>query len=274
MVADASTVQPANTQRSRLAAVPEDQSAGTVESGDWRKSPGRRVGGAPAQGSSVDVFHGEPRSRFAQSGSGVVGGDPNGAVFASKPWAAPSVQALTRQVGAAHTRSHTVAGRNTGRLAGTADPLIVEGRLGEVLSAVGRQEDHRLASDALAEAQTLRYCAAGNRYPRASEATTTGARRGKAFGAVYEHRDCFGKPKYVGHTGAAPEESFAEDARRHQGIKNLLSYEEGRSAVVWSGVAPAAGDMERITARIVEARAREQHLQKLQSPKPYSRHGY
>mmetsp|Transcript_19770 Transcript_19770/g.36825 ORF Transcript_19770/g.36825 Transcript_19770/m.36825 type:complete len:288 (-) Transcript_19770:22-885(-) len=203
-----------------------------------------------------------------------------GDAFSSRPWAAPSVQNLTAQLG--KTRE--------------AHALVVEGRHGDVLTAVGSEKDHSIANTVLSHAQeierqkrremmpslhaghTPRHLPASSR-----DATRTGPRE---FGVVYEHRDCFGKPKYVGHTSGVPEKRFSEDARKHQGVRNLLAYQQGRSDVVWAGSAAGSvgssragapggtSTMKAITEGIVEQRAQEQHLQKLKGPKPYSRHGY
>jgi hypothetical protein len=177
---------------------------------------------------------------------------------------------------------------------------VVEGRHGDVLTAVGSSKDHSIATAVLSriqetakqqtqQQQTQSSQHAGHTHPRfppRSAIAAGGRATPRQFGVVYEHRDCFGKPQFIGHTGGVPEQRFAEDSTQHQGVRNLLTYQEGRSEVVWAGTSAAAasigagggggggGTMENITQSIVEQRAQEQHLDKLRGPKPYSRHGY
>ena len=115
--------------------------------------------------------------------------------------------------------------------------------------------------------------------PWGPQPSSTNRPTGRAFGAVYEHRDCFGKPKFVGSTtDRAPEEAFVADARQHQAVRNMLVHQGGQSNVVWAG----AGDgrvlgpqeMQTITQGIVARRAKKLEVEKLRSIKPYSRHGF
>jgi hypothetical protein len=55
---------------------------------------------------------------------------------------------------------------------------------------------------------------------------------------VYEHRDCFGVPRYVGQTELVPEEQFRADLD-HPGVRKTLRQprtgRQGSSEVVWAG---------------------------------------
>jgi hypothetical protein len=55
---------------------------------------------------------------------------------------------------------------------------------------------------------------------------------------VYEHRDCFGVPRYVGQTVLVPEEQFRADLD-HPGVRKTLRQprtgRQGSSEVVWAG---------------------------------------
>jgi hypothetical protein len=175
-----------------------------------------------------------------------------------------------------------------------AHALVVEGRHGDILTAVGSDEDHSVANAVLSLAQEreqqmrlqgMPSLHAGHT-PRFLPESARGAARNtpRQFGVVYEHRDCFGKPKFVSHTGGVPERSFSDDAARHLGVRNLLGYQEGSSEVVWAGtsavpvgiggIVGGVDTMQSITQSIVQKRAQEHHLEKLRGPKPYSRHGY
>lgn len=234
---------------------------------EWQSTPSYTIGG----GSSCSTA----RSVRTGGGSKVIA-DRN--VFKTKPWAAPSVQELSGQMGRVRE----------------ADPLVVEGPAGDILTAVGSRTDHRIAGDVLSRVQHSRI-QRGEAMPRGPPVPLTtssksnpagppptssnrGSRAGvRSFGAVYEHRDCFGVPKYVGHTDDPPEQKFAQDASQHQAVRNMLTYESGRSNVVWAGTGSyplGPQEMQSITSSIVERRAKELHMQKLSGPKPYSRHGY
>ena len=55
-----------------------------------------------------------------------------------------------------------------------------------------------------------------------------------AFGCVYEHRDCFGRARFVGDTASVPEEQFEKDRKAHRGVGYLLSEKHGgTSEVIW-----------------------------------------
>jgi hypothetical protein len=171
-----------------------------------------------------------------------------------------------------------------------AHALVVEGRHGDVLTAVGSNKDHTIANEVLSRAQEMERqrrqsrmpTLHAGRTPRHLPPSSRDATRStpREFGVVYEHRDCFGKPQFVSHTGGVPEKSFSQDAKQHQGVRNLLTYQDGRSDVVWAGsaaISVGAGSsslMQTITHGIVEKRAQDHQLEKLKGPKPYSRHGY
>ena len=224
------------------------------------------------------------------------------------PFLLSSLQNLTQQLGK-NRQAHA---------------LVVEGRHGDILTAVGSDTDNSIASAVLSRAQQIkqehdhrlrqgqgqgqgqgqykvdsarhvldetRTLHAGHtpRFPSLS-ARDSGPPRWRAtpqkpqFGVVYEHRDCFGKPQFIGHTGGVPEQRFSEDVGLHQGVRNLLVYQHGKSEVVWAGTSAASlgvgaqtggeSTMQTITQSIVEQRAQIHQLEKLKGPKPYSRHGY
>ena len=245
--------------RSQLSCVPEHGTdIGAAASTDWTRTPGTVLGG----GRRVDR-----NSNLSRTGAAIIA---RRNVFREEPWKAPSVQALTRQMG----RS------------ANARPLLVEGPAGPVISAVGQQRDHSIASDVLGRAQESRV-RAGIAMPRGVNSPANQQQRGQrrkrrqrpaqSFGAVFEHRDAFGKPKFIGRTDSTPEARFAQDIQQHQTIRNMMTYQQGRSDVVWSGVGQyplGPEEMSRITEKIVEERSKKLHAQKLRGPKPYSRHGY
>ena len=173
-----------------------------------------------------------------------------------------------------------------------AHALVVEGPTGDVLTAVGTDKDNSIANRILSDTQRSKKEQNNEDMNRTLNAGHTprfvshhpSKHKTKAtpreFGVVYEHKDCFGKPKFIGHTGKVPEKQFSEDASQHQAVRNLLTYEQGKSEVVWAGTGAlsraggGADTMENITKRIVDERAKELELNKLRGPKPYSRHGY
>ena len=190
-----------------------------------------------------------------------------------------------------------------------SQPLLVEGMAGDVLSAAGSNRDHALASDVLARAQQERVRrgvpmptappapwrsreAGGGRMPGGGRRLGRGGasivggghggrggrrRNERSFGAVYEHRDCFGCPKYISDTDGVPERAMAHDARKHKGVRDMMTYQGGRSNVVWAGTGSfplGPNEMKTITTKIVERRAQTLKIQKLGGPKPYSRHGW
>ena len=183
-------------------------------------------------------------------------------------------------------------------------PMIVEGPRGTSLRAVGCQEDHQVAGDALGQIlanrrrkdgqeillpppmETMDTEGGGGR--RAAEAedalghVQTRGNRSRSdyiFGAVYEHTDSFGRPKVVGSTALTPEQQFLEDGRNHSAVSRLLTVEQGSSHVVWAGIGRRSagvgeGEMAVIRESVVHERAKRMHIGKLGSIKPYSRHGF
>ena len=193
-------------------------------------------------------------------------------VLAKQPWRAPSVQRLAQQLG-------------TNKL---VQPMMVEGPAGTILTAVGEQEDHAVAGEVLRQAQEARakrgtpmpWGNAPDPNQTSSSMTTAPANAGgagkSAFAAVYEHRDCFGLPRAVGCTHTVPEQRFLEDQENHQGVSTLMR-RGGSSEVVWAGVGSyplGPREMEVLMGEIAQRRAAQHKVQKLQGPKPYSRHGY
>jgi hypothetical protein len=212
-----------------------------------------------------EKFKGTPRTlregstpRLMSNGAAAVDFDTVGSLslaFRNRPWAAPSVQELSSQMGQSRH----------------ADPIIIETPMGDVLSAVGSSADHVIATRMI---QSTRESQAQSRHP-----SVPLSRHGQqlSFGAVYEHRDCFGVPKFIAKTGQVPEAAMAGDVSRHQAVKNMLSHESGSSKVVWAGTGRGVvgnREMEAITKGILDKRAAELHAEKLRGPKPYSRHGY
>lgn len=247
---------------------------------------GHRLGGGSQQSSR------SAGSLLATSGAGVVarrnvlGGRGAAGGAAAAPWAAPSVRALGKQMRVGNRASQ---------------PLLVEGPAGDVLNAAGSKRDHALASDVLAHAQRERMRAGvpmptgppqpwrrregggGRRLGRGGASIVGGGCGGRApknqrsFGAVYEHRDCFGRPKFISDTHDAPERAFAADKRKHKGVRDMLTYQSGKSSVVWAGTGTfplGPKEMASITSKIVARRAETLQIQKLSGPKPYSRHGW
>lgn len=258
------TVLPPRSQRTlRLALIPED---GSTNGTSRDVAPTRNIS-TLLEEREMSRKMSLPSSRLSTQRDDV------NELYSSRPWAAPSVQVLTSQLG-----------KNR-----EAHALVIEGPRGDVLTAVGCDKDNALANVVLSranetpmknESDNFLSCNAGN-----TPHVITGASRSRnkgnhrLFGVVYEHRDCFGKPMFIGHTSGVPEKRFVEDAAKHQPVRNLLTYEQGRSDVVWAGTATPSSiggedTMRDITQRIVDQRAKEQHLNKLRGPKPYSRHGY
>lgn len=221
-----------------LPSVPENSTARIDAEHKWSAEEGRVVGKGRA-------FEGKSRQQYD-----IISGAETDNVFRDKPWNAPSVQALSKQVGKSKDTR----------------PLLIEGMTGDVISSVGCDADNMVASAALRESR-------GNKTGR----ETMRLEKQKAvFGAVYEHRDCFGKPRYIGATDDAPENSYREDVAGHQAVKNLITHQAGRSEVVWVGKSAAmnSADMQNITKHIIDKRSADMQAEKLKGPKPYSRHGY
>lgn len=249
------------------------------------------------------------------------------------PWESRAVRTLAKKVG---TRDPS------------ATPMMVEGREGTILAAVGDQSDHQVASEVLRYHQTQRRQAQladaaaqgvgegiddsgagplervarrGRQQGGGGRAQTLGrggggdrqlatvekphpmdrrgaARRGGggaglangrrggstlavhddappfAFGAVYEHRDAFGVPRYVGETGDAPELAFQADME-NKGVRRTVKG-GGSSQVVWAGFGSGpvgAAQMEDMRKAVQHVRAERLQAAKLSSFKPYSAHG-
>lgn len=95
-----------------------------------------------------------------------------------------------------------------------------------------------------------------------------------SFGAVYEHRDAFGVPRYVGETGDAPEIAFQGDME-HKGVRKTVQG-GGSSTVVWAGFGSGpvgAVEMQDMRKAVQHVRAERLQAAKLSSFKPYSAHG-
>ena len=121
-----------------------------------------------------------------------------------RPWQSPAVLSLAEKL--SQRQSNIL-------------PMMVEGPVGTVLTAVGEHEDHKIAGSVLAHAQEQRV---SNNIPMTRELAKAG---GRSFGMVYEHRDAFGRPIYVGHSDGLAEERFAIDRERHQVSSGWLQCE-------------------------------------------------
>jgi hypothetical protein len=248
------------------------------------------------------------------------------------PWESRAVRSLAKKVG---TRDPS------------ATPMMIEGREGTILAAVGDQSDHQVASEVLkyhqtqrrqaqladaaaqgvgggiddsgagplermarrerqqggGRAQTLARGGGGDRQLATVEKPHPLDHRGAArrggggsglangrragdtlvahddappfsFGAVYEHRDAFGVPRYVGETGDAPELAFQADME-HKGVRKTVKG-GGSSQVVWAGFGSGpvgAAQMEDMRKAVQHVRAERLQAAKLSSFKPYSAHG-
>ena len=119
----------------------------------------------------------------------------------------------------------------------------------------------------------------GGRVPQtARDAGGSGARtlvrREPAFGAVYEHRDSFGKPVVVGETDTVPELAFERDLARHKQLRDLATYKGGSAAVVWAGCGQNRDSIAAVRSAVAKDRAERNRCDKLAGPKPYSAHGF
>ena len=209
------------------------------------------------------------------------------------PWQSPAVMELAQNVGKGRPE---------------ASPMLIEGRTGTVLAAIGEERDHAIAGRALSSAMVQPKLIAaptalgGGRGMQANQvqqqaraggggaiAASTGGgrlaagnnrqRHGASFGAVYEYRDGAGKPHFVAGTSALPEAAFAEDFEAHASVRNLFEERAppGRASVVWAGVGGGpCGDEEMKAARdaVCKARAERQQIMELRGAKPYSRHSH
>ena len=288
------------------------------------------TGQRPAQPTIVE----EPGPAPGRGGAVVVRQQQQGAF----PWESKSVRTLAKKVGKRDP---------------AAAPMMIEGREGTILAAVGEQADHEVATEVLKwhqaerkQAQAMladqpqhegggeggpleRVAAHGRRaqprtlgrgggddgggsgtrvvdgrrkapadkpHPldRRGAAQRGGGggglgngRRGEhstlavhsdappfSFGAVYEHRDAFGVPRYVGETGEAPEIAFQADME-HKGVRKTVQG-GGSSSVVWAGFGSGpvgAAQMSDMRKAVQHVRAERMQAAKLGGFKPYSAHG-
>ena len=96
-----------------------------------------------------------------------------------------------------------------------------------------------------------------------------------AFGAVYEHKDCFGKPRLIGCTGETPEQQFMLDYQQCKQVRALGRASELQSELVWAGMGTGflgEQEMGEVRRAVMEKRSKRLQIEKLQSIKPYSRH--
>ncbi|KAK3237602.1 hypothetical protein CYMTET_52333 [Cymbomonas tetramitiformis] len=200
-----------------------------------------------------------PPGRVPNAPPSVAGAGSSSTAIGRKPWEAPSVAKLTSKLG----KDPNI------------QPMVIEGPAGTVLAAVGEPADHHTAGDVLAQVHAQRI-ANGVPMPSGPQRRDSNIPE-RVFGAVYEYRDSFGRPRVVGDTGSTPEERFRLDRQEHQAINNLVSYQGGTPHVVWAGTGTfPIGQEEMATMRtaVASSRAARNNVEKLSGPKPYSRHGY
>ena len=196
------------------------------------------------------------------------------------PWQSPAILELTQGVG-----------KREG-----AAPMMIEGRHGTALAAVGEQRDHKVAGRALGQAMAVKLqpivkagALGGPAARRGGALASAGGgclavsnakRHGASFGAVYEYRDGAGKPRFVGGTSEQPEAAYAGDFAQHAGVRNMFEGAReapGRAHVVWAAVGGGhCGDAEMKAVReaVCRARADRQQIRELAGAKPYSRHSH
>lgn len=196
------------------------------------------------------------------------------------PWQSPAVLELRQGVG-----------KREG-----AAPMMIEGRYGTALAAIGEPRDHKVAGRALGQAMTVQLqptvkagALGGPAARRGGALASAGGgclavsnakRHGASFGAVYEYRDDAGKPRFVGGTSEQPEAAYAGDFEKHAGVRNMFegAHEApGRAHVVWAAVGGGhCGDVEMKAVReaVCRARAERQQIRELAGAKPYSRHSH
>jgi len=200
----------------------------------------------------------------------------------AQPWESPAVQQFAASL-------REAGGNSSG---GRPAAMILEGRQGTVLQAVGEIEDHKVAgkvvadiqreaqANAMTQAAAPGHTAQGTSLVRVEAGQRAPLQRGKvAFGAVYEHRDFAGKPKIVSSTALLPEQQFQLDYQSHSNVRQLARQRgdapSGSAALVWVGVGSGPvgeAQMARVRQAVVDARAERLSLEKLSSEKPYSRH--
>lgn len=198
----------------------------------------------------------------------------------SLPWESPAVQQFALSLQDSTGSSRPAA-------------MILEGRHGTVLQAVGEVEDHKVAGKIVADIQrdanALQNSSASSSRPGTQQGTQLKrvehglpapiTRPKISFGAVYEHHDFAGKPRLVSSTAAMPERQFQLDWQNNATVRELCQQHgdaPGSSGkLVWVGVGSGpVGEQEmgRVRQAVVDARAERLQLQKLSSEKPYSRH--
>lgn len=215
-----------------------------------------------------------------ERGRGGVG--PGGRGGERAPWESPAVRGLAGRLGAAAACPEEAV-----------VPMVVEGREGTLLTAVGSDTDHTVAGEALGRVQAERgrlgrgaawHGEGGGRPSRTLAGAGTGAgalarRRPDApvFGCVYEYKTRSGRPVYVGDTDIRPERKFLADSRGADPETRAVAAHQGVTPeVVWAGVGqgPVGPEEMRVIRKAVrEDRAQRQQVAKLGGIKPYSFHG-
>mmetsp|Transcript_67021 Transcript_67021/g.119228 ORF Transcript_67021/g.119228 Transcript_67021/m.119228 type:complete len:264 (+) Transcript_67021:131-922(+) len=205
------------------------------------------------------------------------------------PWSSPAVTDFASKL------------KPQNRQADDADlhAMTLQGPQGKLLQAVGEKADNQAAAQSVLEIQKQQQQSKGSQCPGGSQrrpptpprerkttskdlmktSNTSQQHTPVSFGAVYEHRDCFGKPKLIGSTGIQVEKQFHLDDKKEE-IRQVTGggREHGASAhVVWAGVGGSGlgeAEMAQVRRAVCDSRANRLQIEKLSSIKPYSRHGY
>jgi len=179
-----------------------------------------------------------------------------------KPWESSAVTKFASRVGV-DPRAQPMVIKNAG-----SGPTI--------LGALGESEDHQIAGNVLQRVYgTAKKSSSAKQSD--SRAMTTSTPDEVSFGVVYEHRDCFGAPKFVGSTDIVAEKQFKLDYESNANINQVVNHNQGSTEVVWAGYGTGPigkPEMDEIRKNIEHSRAERLNIQKLSGVKPYSRHGY
>ena len=90
-----------------------------------------------------------------------------------------------------------------------AQPMVIKRQGGStILGALGEDEDHKIAGSVLQRLSTNSSDVKKSKTQNAGREMMRQEFDDPAFGVVYEHRDCFGVPKFVGSTDIVAEKQF------------------------------------------------------------------
>jgi hypothetical protein len=146
-----------------------------------------------------------------------------------------------------------------------------------ILGALGEDEDHKIAGSVLQRLSTNSSDVKKSKTQNAGREMMRQEFDDPAFGVVYEHRDCFGVPKFVGSTDIVAEKQFMLDYKGNKTVHKIVNREQGSTDVVWAGYGSGPvgkAEMDEIRTSIAHNRAERLNIQKLGGTKPYSKHGY